>query len=466
MADQSSVTMSAEQFQQLMQGMQQALRSQIGDSRSNTPAPTTSTHAGNFSRCTTRFGGVSGERVDTFIDAISVLPAQKKEVLRDEVEKMLAAGVIEECESPFRWCHFALRTGIACHTRACCARPLATCLSSDAQHLCPFAPTNEKSRLCIARLNIMPAIKKRNANYTTDERILLLNLVNKYKKIIENKKTDAISVKQKNEIWSKKEKEFNTEAPNNVYRNDDSLHKYYINLKKNTREKVANIKTQQYKTGGGVSEIRDDDPAFDLTLSLINDKTVYGLRNEFDSDNITDIPTSRNEITVSSPSTENNGVQSWDRITPAQLQMPVSEKLKNLNEVRIIELDEIIEETSEANICATDNEVISPSIAKSKRRRPTLQPRASNCDMTKYYTELAKIKFEIANVQKTQLDANSTINEDILKLLKESIEWDIKLKKQKLEIEQKEFILKKRCYMFDLKLKRERNLKVKNINQK
>ncbi|GLV38193.1 hypothetical protein CBL_12839 [Carabus blaptoides fortunei] len=121
-------------------------------------------------------------------------------------------------------------------------------------------------------------------------------------------------------------------------RNVDSLHKHYKNLKKNTREKVANIKTQQYKTGGGVSEIRDDDPAFDLTLSLINDKTVYGLRNEFASDNITDIPTSRNETIVSSPSTENNGVQSWDRITPAQLQMPVSEELKNLNEVRIIEL--------------------------------------------------------------------------------------------------------------------------------
>ncbi|GLV37436.1 hypothetical protein CBL_10598 [Carabus blaptoides fortunei] len=123
MADQSSVTMSAEQFQQLMQGMQQAFRSQIGDSRSNTPASTTSTHAGNFSRCTTRFGGVSDERVDTSNEAvvaqggeptphaehridtgdhppISVppyrLPAQKKEVLRDEVEKMLVDAVIEE----------------------------------------------------------------------------------------------------------------------------------------------------------------------------------------------------------------------------------------------------------------------------------------------------------------------------------------------------------------------------------
>lgn len=84
----------------------------------------------------------------------------------------------------------------------------------------------------------MSLIKKRSANYTTDERILL---VNKYKKFIENKKTDVISAKQKNETWLNIEKEYNTEAPINVYRSVDSLHKYYKNLKQNTRAKVANI---------------------------------------------------------------------------------------------------------------------------------------------------------------------------------------------------------------------------------
>lgn len=163
---------------------------------------------------------------------------------------------------------------------------------------------------------------------------------------------------------SKNRKEFNTEAPNNVYRSIDYLHKFYKNVKKDAKTKVANIKIQQYKTGGGVSEIRDD-PTFDLTLSLINDKTVYGLRYEFDSDNITDIPTSRNEPIVNGPSTQNNGVQNWDHIAPAQLQIPVSEELNNFNDVQSIELDEIIGENTQASICDTDNEVTTPSITES-----------------------------------------------------------------------------------------------------
>ncbi|GLV38165.1 hypothetical protein CBL_12811 [Carabus blaptoides fortunei] len=108
MADQSSVTMSAEQFQQLKQGMQEAFRSQIGDSRSNTHASTTSTSAANedvFAQegeptpyAEHRFD--TGDHPPISVP-LNRLPVRKKEVLRDEVEKMLADAVIEECESPW-----------------------------------------------------------------------------------------------------------------------------------------------------------------------------------------------------------------------------------------------------------------------------------------------------------------------------------------------------------------------------
>lgn len=72
MVNQTPITMSAEQFQDLMQGMQAAFRSQLGKARTRTSTSVSSTHLSNFSRCTSRFGGVANENVDTLIDAISV----------------------------------------------------------------------------------------------------------------------------------------------------------------------------------------------------------------------------------------------------------------------------------------------------------------------------------------------------------------------------------------------------------
>ncbi|KAL1492520.1 hypothetical protein ABEB36_010761 [Hypothenemus hampei] len=82
------------------------------------------------------------------------------------------------------------------------------------------------------------------------EKFMLINIVEKYKNIIENKKTDSNTWKEKEEAW----------------------------------EKVSEERKELFKTGGGMSKKGWKDETTDLVLGLMNKKTVLGLRNPFDSD--------------------------------------------------------------------------------------------------------------------------------------------------------------------------------------
>lgn len=58
---------------------------------------------------------------------------------------------------------------------------------------------------CVTKMD-----KKRSANFTQREREILVSLVEKYFKIIENKKTNAVYNNQKAECWEKLAWEFNS----------------------------------------------------------------------------------------------------------------------------------------------------------------------------------------------------------------------------------------------------------------
>lgn len=60
----------------------------------------------------------------------------------------------------------------------------------------------------------MDACKKRErcANFTSAEKKLLLQLSNKYKTILENKKTDGVTWRNKEDSWTKIENQFNASA--------------------------------------------------------------------------------------------------------------------------------------------------------------------------------------------------------------------------------------------------------------
>lgn len=54
--------------------------------------------------------------------------------------------------------------------------------------------------------------RKRQRNFVPDEKMLLLNIVHKYKDVILNKKTDQTTWKEKEVVWKKIEIEFNSSS--------------------------------------------------------------------------------------------------------------------------------------------------------------------------------------------------------------------------------------------------------------
>lgn len=116
--------------------------------------------------------------------------------------------------------------------------------------------------------------KKRGANFTSRENQILLGLISKYKHIIENKKTDAVST------------QFNTACPEFVNRSTESLKKYFDNKKREVRKKISEERKEVLLTGGGPPPRPAGDPAQELLLSILDPLTIFGDKNEFDSDSI------------------------------------------------------------------------------------------------------------------------------------------------------------------------------------
>lgn len=164
----------------------------------------------------------------------------------------------------------------------------------------------------------MESKRNRSANYTTGEKELLLSLVSKYKDIIENKKTDGVSLNEKIKTWDDITREFNGQAPNSIYRSVESLKKFYDNQKKTLRKRVGEERKDMYTTGGGTAKTHTDS-LDDLLLSIINEKTVFGLKNPFDSNASTSIVILDSEHNHSTPADNlerpsNVGVEAVDAI--------------------------------------------------------------------------------------------------------------------------------------------------------
>jgi hypothetical protein len=80
-------------------------------------------------------------------------------------------------------------------------------------------------------------IKKRfrSANFSSEDKHLIFSLVDKYRHIIENKKTDSTTCHDKAKTWKQIETEFNARLPNSCRRNTESL-KIIITTKKRSYE--------------------------------------------------------------------------------------------------------------------------------------------------------------------------------------------------------------------------------------
>jgi len=130
---------------------------------------------------------------------------------------------------------------------------------------------------------IIQKTDKRAANFSKYEEQLLISLVEKYKNIIESKKSNVVTWKDKEKAWLKIECEFNSKNNDNTFRSAKHLKEKYNNLKKNTKKKFAIEKMNISKTGGGsYTPILVTD--VDLTIKEILGPQVSGLQNSYDCD--------------------------------------------------------------------------------------------------------------------------------------------------------------------------------------
>lgn len=125
--------------------------------------------------------------------------------------------------------------------------------------------------------------RKRSGNFTTEEKNLLIELVEKYKGILENKKTNAVTQREKDSMWEKVSNIFNSQNLN-VPRSAESLKKLWHNQKQEARKAAAQNRQERFKTGGGPATLEATSDLVDKTISIISNKTVTGLGNLFGGD--------------------------------------------------------------------------------------------------------------------------------------------------------------------------------------
>lgn len=178
----------------------------------------------------------------------------------------------------------------------------------------------------------MSSKRDRSKNFTPDEEEMLVNLANKYKTVLENKKSDSQTGFQKKEVWNKIAVEYNVVCPRCVSRllfcytmqsfdcfdnfqerTAIVLRNKYDNIKKSIRQKAAKERSERLATGGGrapepstqrseaLSELEetislsvkghesnfdDDAPPLDTNPSEINENIIEETEYIFDAEDV------------------------------------------------------------------------------------------------------------------------------------------------------------------------------------
>ncbi|KAF5281909.1 hypothetical protein FQR65_LT14435 [Abscondita terminalis] len=232
--------------------------------------------------------------------------------------------------------------------------------------------------------------RTRAPNFASDEKARLLKIIFNYKDIIENKKTDAITWREKEQAWEDITEEFNASCSNLNRRSVASVKGFFENQKRKTTKEAAVRKREAIKTGGGVTTIKDD-PLLDLTMSIINKKTVLGLDNPFDDDR-TLATTSQSCDNYETVIELEEGEQipipyqeiDWGNHKPSQLQLPLHHKLLEVKQ------------------CSSKNKEVTHdqhSVQDTPKSKKQCFPKSSNASVAKKYEDLAEIKKEVAQTQ-------------------------------------------------------------------
>ncbi|KAE8745973.1 hypothetical protein FOCC_FOCC007335 [Frankliniella occidentalis] len=118
--------------------------------------------------------------------------------------------------------------------------------------------------------------RERTANFTENEKDLLVAIVYEFRLVLENKKT----IKEKNETWELAAQAFNSRS-GFATRSSKSLKNLWGNLKGLAKAAASQQKSETFKTGGGSSNDRDLSPREWQILEIIRESGT-GLESAYD----------------------------------------------------------------------------------------------------------------------------------------------------------------------------------------
>lgn len=130
----------------------------------------------------------------------------------------------------------------------------------------------------------MSGLKKRERalNFEKSEIQLLTELVTKYRSVIENKKTDAVTNKDKEAVWSTIAATFNAASSGSTVRTSKTLKLKYESLKKCAKKKMTLHRQELYRTGGGPSAAPALDDAEEKVMAICSNISGLDARNDSD----------------------------------------------------------------------------------------------------------------------------------------------------------------------------------------
>ncbi|CAH1969792.1 unnamed protein product [Acanthoscelides obtectus] len=124
----------------------------------------------------------------------------------------------------------------------------------------------------------------RSKNFTAGERSLFVDVIlPKFKKVIENKKTDAVTRKEKADAWTALTAEFNSLSAVH-HRSETSLKNLWDTLKKNARKARSSHRVESFKTCGGTKDDNSTPSIIDEKVLAVLGPSCVGLENPFDGD--------------------------------------------------------------------------------------------------------------------------------------------------------------------------------------
>ncbi|KAL0110764.1 hypothetical protein PUN28_014017 [Cardiocondyla obscurior] len=257
------------------------------------------------------------------------------------------------------------------------------------------------------------AIKGRSFNFSTKEMLLLVEIVKKYKHIVECKKTDGTTWREKDDCAE-------------TFRQKKSVKPKYEDMKKNLKKKLSKNKAETFKTGGGTSKIQKLTSAEEILLSFLP-SSIQKLPSVYDCDKHND-----NQI-----DSENVNTELYTAFHDNEFQTDVEQSEwiyevldSDNNEVKKLKKKIL----SETNTLSAKQSQKTKDLLKKKISKELKVQNISKQIEKNNIVQLATAKEEFVQLQKTPLELDTRIKEEHNDTQKEILKTELEISREKLKL--------------------------------